>query len=153
MEKRVMLISEKKHVAVICDPVLTVKDIMDRLNLGELKLVAYRDMGGPDNMRQWRLPNGDKMGHAGHGWNHAVRKEVGTSAMANLLYGAIGMWCKKAGGVFRAPIQEKVKPGTIKKMDEVFGKASKSKAIVTVSFSGTVAEVEQAIQEYAKGRK
>ena len=150
MEKRVMLVSEKKHVAVICDPILTVKDIMDRLNLGEVKVVAYRDMGGPDNERYWRNPNGTKLGTAGHGWNHAVKKEVGTSAMANLLYGALGMWCKKAGGTFKAAIGEKVKPGTMKKLDEAI---TKKRAIVTVSFSGSVAEVEAAIQEYAKGRK
>jgi hypothetical protein len=156
MEKRVIIVTEKKHIAVICDPALTVKDIMDRMSMTppEIVMVGFRDMGGPDNMRQWRFPNGEKMGHKGHGWNHAVMKEVGTSAMANLLYNTLDLWKFKAGGgkQLKVPMQEKVKNGTVKSLDDMMHKP-KTRATVTVTFTGSVADVEAAIQEYAKGRK
>ena len=71
--------------------------------------------------------------------------------MANLLYGAIDTWRKQAvGTTFKAPLAAH-KPGTMKKVSDAVTK--KSHAVITITFSGTVSEVEAAIQEYAKGRK
>jgi hypothetical protein len=149
-EKKVVLVSDKKWVGVVCDPDYTVKDIMDRLNLGQLKMVGFRNMADADNERYWRHPNGEKMGTKAHGWTHHTAKAVGTSAVANLLYNTFEMWRKKADGL-QTHLIDIVKPGTAKKLDTAV-KPVKTKAVITITFSGTVAEVEAAIKEYAKCR-
>jgi hypothetical protein len=144
VEKKVILTSDKKHVAVICDPALTVKDIMDRMSMNppQILMVMYSEQAGEDDQRFWRLPSGVKAGHKVHSWTRAEKKHVGTTGLANLLYNQFPAWKDNACGLKSTMAESK--PGTLKEVSDVVGmfapkkeKKIKSDKVVTLTITVT----------------
>lgn len=67
--KTIKVVTDKKIFVVMSPFIPTVKDLIEGLQSGEIRIESYRIMDGPDNERQWRYPNGEKMGMKGKGWN------------------------------------------------------------------------------------
>ena len=155
IEKKVVLKTSKRWVSVVCDPALTIKQIMDQLDgskeFGSLKMHAYRIMNGPDNERQWRWPNGELMGQKAHGMIHHTEKIVENAGISGMIDQRFTMWrekaCKGLGLTIKDAVQSKEK--AVKPDLKVAGSGT-----VKLSFEAkSYAELDALVREYLNGRK
>lgn len=124
MEKKTLIVTDKCTIAVTADATLTTKDIVERLNSGEVRLEAIRHTSGPDNERHWRHPDGTPMGRSAVRWAGAhVRKltvEKGQSFMRNLIFSNLQRWISAAQG---KPLTVPIKERKVVKVSEVTPKS------------------------------
>jgi hypothetical protein len=84
------------------------KDLLDRLNSGDFIIDAYRIIDGPQDERQWRYPNGDKLGKTATRYNapSIVRYPVVNAGMRGLVHNNFPTWIERAKKGFTPTIQK-----------------------------------------------
>lgn len=101
--RRTLIITDKCVIGLVGDDVLTLKDIVERLNTGELHLEAIRYTSGPNNERHWQTVHGTPLGRKGAIlWaGPHIRKlvvEKGQSYMRNQIFTNLQKWKDAAIG-------------------------------------------------------
>lgn len=112
-ERKTLIITDKLIIAFTADEALTNKDLIDRLNSGEIIIEAIRGVSGADNERHWMHIDGELLGRAAVKYAGAhVRKfvvEKGQSHLRNTIFTNLPAWKDRAlGKKLTAPIAQHI---------------------------------------------
>ena len=114
-ERKTLIVTDKCIIAFTADDTLTNKDIIDRLNNGEIIIEAIRSTAGADDQRHWMLIDGSPLGRAAVKYAGAhVRKmvvEKGQSHLRNTIFTNLPTWKDRAlGKRLTTPMRKFIKP-------------------------------------------
>lgn len=116
---------------------MTVKDIIDRLDNGELHICAMRHVAGKHWERKWLYPNGDPMGRQAIRFNAPTNRieVIEAQGIQGMIHSKLGTWRAKANAKgIAVPPEKKVKVPVIKEEDlEKVKEAIRGSGTVTIN--------------------